>query len=72
MPSNPIGETTIVPCRGCSRGLSVPCGPVKSAHRAGQFFVTFCSKRCEKKYIAKQGTKQQEMNLAQHSDSNAS
>jgi hypothetical protein len=34
--------------------------------------VTFCSKRCEKKYIAKQGTKQQEMNLAQHSDSNAS
>lgn len=57
------GETTMVPCRGCSRDIVVPKGPVIAALRAHRHYVAFCSGRCQKKCIAKEGAARQEEQL---------
>lgn len=56
-------ETTMVPCRGCSRDMIVPKGPVVAALRDRRFYIAFCSARCQRKCIATEGTRQQEEQL---------
>lgn len=56
-------ETTMVPCRGCSRDIIVPKGPVIAALRARRHYILFCSARCQRKCIAKEGAKAQEEQL---------
>lgn len=49
-----------VPCHGCRRNVKVPSGPLRSALREGKTKVYFCSRRCEKRFIAREGTKKQQ------------
>lgn len=66
MAKDPTGDSTMVPCRGCSRDVIVPAGPVKATIRSGRSYVTFCSRRCERRYVAIEGAKQQEKSIARH------
>lgn len=61
-------DTAIVPCRGCGRDVLLPAGPVRAAIRAQRKTVVFCSRRCERRSVAKEGAKQQEQNLARRVD----
>jgi len=57
---DPSSETVMVPCRGCSRDLVVPKGKVAADARAERTYVTFCSRKCERTYIAREGQRQRE------------
>lgn len=56
----PVPDTTMMPCRGCSRMVVVPAGPVRAATRDGRNHAVFCSRRCNMKTVAEEGTRQQE------------
>lgn len=58
------GDTVLVPCRGCQRDVILPSGPVRATMRAGRRVVVFCSQRCQKRTIGREGAKQQDVNLA--------
>jgi hypothetical protein len=62
------GDTVLVPCRGCQRDVILPAGKVRATMRAGRQVVTFCSRRCERRTLAREGAKAQEANLARHLD----
>jgi hypothetical protein len=59
----PYPETTTIPCLGCSRPVVVPSGGVRMAMRKQKNYFTFCSRRCNLEYVAKEGTRQQEEQL---------
>lgn len=59
---DPSNDTAAVPCSGCSKTLIVPKGRVLAAKKRGRLFHTFCSRRCERVYIAKEGARQQDKN----------
>jgi endogenous inhibitor of DNA gyrase (YacG/DUF329 family) len=61
-----VNGTTLVPCPGCGRDLTVPRGPVVAAQRRGVEFIQFCSRRCQRRHIALQGGHQQEENARRH------
>lgn len=65
---DPSGEQVQVPCRGCGRYIIVPGGPVRAAIRHGRRYVTFCSRRCQQIFVAKEGAAQQEEKLREHLD----
>lgn len=69
---DPSSDTVMVPCRGCSKDLVVPKGPVIAASRSGRSFITFCSRRCERVFIAKAGQRQREANLKRKLDAGSS
>jgi hypothetical protein len=60
MALDPTADSTMVPCRGCSKDVVVPGGPVRAELRAGREYVIFCTRRCERRYVAREGAKQQE------------
>jgi endogenous inhibitor of DNA gyrase (YacG/DUF329 family) len=67
-------ESTMIPCHGCSDDIIVPAGPVRAAVRANRSYIAFCSARCQRKFIAIEGGKQQDEALharRDHSDSDA-
>lgn len=65
------GDTVLVPCRGCQRDVILPAGRVRATMRAGRRYVTFCSRRCEQRTIAREGAQQQEKALAGRIDARA-
>ena len=66
---DPSNDTALIPCRGCNRDLIVPAGPVRAAQRLGRSYITFCSRRCERRHVAMQGARQQEEQFhARHRD----
>ena len=67
--NDPSSDTTMVPCSGCSRDLIVPKGRVISGQRRGQTFRTFCSARCQRRYVAVEGARRQEELHARRVDS---
>lgn len=69
---DPSSDTVMVPCRGCSRDLVVPKGPVVAASRAGRQFITFCCRRCERVFIAKTGQRDREANFKKKLDAGSS
>lgn len=60
MAKDPTTETAIVICTGCSSKVIVPAGPVRAARRLNEPYVTFCSRKCQSVFIAREGLKQQE------------
>ena len=72
MGSEPNGDVTMVPCRGCTKDIVVPKGPVVAALRDRRPYIMFCSARCQRRSIAKEGAAEQEKQLARHSDSDPS
>jgi len=63
---SPSSDVTMVPCLGCSRDVLVPKGRVTSAIRRGRVYPAFCSRRCEKVFIAKRGAQLHEENVRRH------
>lgn len=55
-----MADVTTVPCHGCRRTIKVPTGPLVAAKRYARKYVRFCSRKCELKFIAREGTKKQE------------
>lgn len=55
-----MADVTTVPCHGCRRMVKVPAGPLAAAKRYARKYVRFCSRRCELKFIAREGVKKQE------------
>lgn len=55
-----MADVAIVPCHGCRRQVHVPSGPMRSAMSEGKTKVYFCSRKCEKKFIAREGAKKQQ------------
>lgn len=53
-------ETVHLPCLGCNRQVRYPKNRSVANRRQGRQSYVFCSKRCEVRWIAKEGTKQQE------------
>lgn len=62
----PSSEMTVIPCHGCRRDLTVPKTHVAAAIRDDRPFIRFCSRACNVKYVAKEGTRQQEEQI--HAD----
>lgn len=62
------GDTSLIPCRGCGRDIILPAGKIRASVRSGRQIVAFCSRRCERRTIAKEGARAQELNLARHRD----
>lgn len=58
------GDTVLVPCRGCGRDIILPGGKVRATMRAGRSVITFCSFRCQRRTLAREGAKAQEASLA--------
>lgn len=56
----PVPDTVQIPCHACGKMITLPGGKVRAAMRARRSCVTFCSKRCNLTYVAKEGTRQQE------------
>lgn len=56
----PDNQTTVIRCHGCSRQMTVSTAHIKAAQRRGHQFITFCTKACNLKFVAIEGTKQQE------------
>lgn len=65
------GDTVLVPCRGCGRDIILPAGKVRATVRAGRSVVTFCSFRCQRRTLAKEGAQAQEASLARHRDASS-
>jgi len=59
------GDTVLVPCRGCQRDVILPSGPVRATMRAGRRVVVFCSQRCQKRTIGREGATQQSLAIQQ-------
>ena len=60
---DPSSFQATVQCAGCSKSMVVPAGPVRAAAQKGQPFVTFCSLKCNRLYVAKEGRKAQDEQL---------
>lgn len=56
----PVPDTVIIPCLGCSKQVVVPAGRVRSAVRHERSYIVFCSRRCNMTYVAREGTRMQE------------
>lgn len=56
-----MADVITVPCHGCRRMVKVPTGPLIAAKRYARPYVRFCSRKCELKFIAREGAKQQEV-----------
>lgn len=76
MATNPSSDVALVACRGCSKDVYVPKGTVLASRKAGKDYITFCSRRCERKWISKEGLRQaqenRKMKNAEHLDADPS
>lgn len=55
-----VGDTVAVRCHGCSKSIQVPRWRVRVEETAGRRFIGFCSKRCNVKFVAREGEKAKE------------
>lgn len=56
-------ETATMKCHGCSREVRVPAGKVRWHLRTkppAQPYVMFCSAKCQRSYVAREGARQQD------------
>lgn len=62
-----------VPCENCGLSLVIPARLLRVAERLGRPYVQFCSAKCNKTYVAREGVKsQEEIFRAGHSDAHSS
>lgn len=55
-----MSDTVPVPCIACRRSIMLPASKVRAAKRAGRRYVAFCSRQCNVKHVASEGSRQQE------------
>ena len=58
--AEPDSDALPIPCLNCQRVVMIPAGQVRAALKTGRDYVTFCTKRCNVIYVAREGARQQE------------
>lgn len=56
---NPF-EVTFTVCLACGRALKIPAGRRRREIRLGLKFADFCSTKCNKDFVAREGKKAQD------------